>query len=120
MWELTIIKTILENPQYLDVVLDVLDISFFKYHNFELDLVLKGELNHPMILDILLDDEIKSLKNFEELKEELIIFLRKYYEIELKKINFQKNISFEQKAFYIRKYRDKISRLKRGELVSYE
>jgi DNA primase len=33
-------------------------------------------------------------------------------------VNFAHNISFEEKAFYIRKFRGKIAQLKRGELVS--
>ena len=36
------------------------------------------------------------------------------------KINLQQNISFEEKAFHIRKFRGKIAKLKRGELVNFE
>jgi len=50
---------------------------------------------------------------------ELITFLSRYYERELKKINLQANIPFEEKAFYIRKFRGKIATLKRGELVAF-
>jgi DNA primase len=40
--------------------------------------------------------------------------------MELKKVNLQTNMTFEKKAFYIRKFRGKITSLKRGELVSFE
>jgi len=60
-----------------------------------------------------------SLKDEEALKAELITFLTKHYERELKKVNLQSSISFEEKAFYIRKFRGKIAKLKRGELVSF-
>jgi len=38
------------------------------------------------------------------------------YERELRKVNIAQNISFEEKAFYIRKFRGKIAKLKRGQL----
>jgi len=118
MWELTIIKTILENPSLSDMILDVLDPSLLVFHKFEFDLAINGQKEHPLIMDILLDDSIKPLNDYESLKNELIAYLIKHYERELKKLNFQKNIPFEQKTFLIRKFRDKISRLKKGNLVS--
>ena len=118
MWELTIIKTILENPSLSDMILDVLDPSLLVFHRFEFDLAINGQKEHPLIMDILLDDSIKPLNDYESLKNELIAYLIKHYERELKKLNFQKNIPFEQKTFLIRKFRDKISRLKKGNLVS--
>ena len=120
MWELSIIKTILESPEFIDMILDAIDSSLFVKHRFEFELAVNKNKEHPAILDILLDDKIKSWKNFDEIKAELIIFLSRYYEKELKKINFKKDISFEEKSFLIRKYRDKIARLKKGELVVYE
>lgn len=36
-----------------------------------------------------------------------------YYEEELKKLNLQTQMPFEEKAFYIRKLRSKIAQLKR-------
>jgi len=68
---------------------------------------------------IAIDEQIKSLKDEEALKAELITFLSRYYERELKMINTQRDISFEQKAFYIRKFRGKIAKLKQGELVAF-
>jgi DNA primase len=118
LWELTLIKTVLEHEEFIDKILDVFDASLMQYHRFEFELALQNQKNHPKILDILLDDDIKALNSFEELKNELITFLIRHYERELKKINFSKDINFEKKAFFIRKFRDKITRLKKGELVS--
>jgi DNA primase len=118
LWELTIIKTVLENPSLIDTILDVLDPSLLQFHRFELELALQNQKEHPKIMEILLDDEIKPLESFEALKKELVTFLVRHYERELKKINFDKSLTFEKKAFLIRKIRDKISRLKRGELVT--
>lgn len=119
MWELTLIKTVLEHPEFIDQILDVLDPSLLQFHSHEFALALRGKFDEPMLMAISVDEQIRALKNEEALKAELISFLMKHYEREYKKVNMQKDISFEQKAFFIRKYRDKISQLKRGELVAY-
>jgi len=118
LWELTLIKTLIEHPEFIDMVLDVIDPALLQFHRYELDLVLQGKTEEPAIIRLTLDDEIRSLEDFESLKKELIPFLVRYYERELKKINFDKSIDFAKKAFLIRKFRDNIAQLKKGELVS--
>jgi len=118
MWELTLVKTVLEYPNLIDQILDVLDPSLLQFHAHEFSLALQGDSQAPEVMQILVDDTIKALKNEEDLKAELITFLMKYYERELKKVNMQSNISFEEKAFYIRKFRGNIMKLKQGKLVS--
>ncbi|MDY0122341.1 MAG: DNA primase [Sulfurimonas sp.] len=117
MWELTLIKTALEYPAFIEQILDVLDPSLLQFHSREFSLALQGKGDAPELMAIMIDESIKSLTNEEELKAELITFLTRHYERELKKINMQNSISFEEKAFYIRKFRGKIAKLKRGELV---
>ncbi|MEA2100097.1 MAG: DNA primase [Campylobacterota bacterium] len=119
MWELTLIKTVLEHPQFIDQILDVLDPSLLQFHSQEFTLALAGKTDEPSLMAILVDNTIVTLKDEESLKNELITFLSRYYERELKKINLQANIPFEEKAFYIRKFRGKIATLKRGELVAF-
>ncbi|MDA7817959.1 DNA primase [Sulfurimonas sp.] len=119
MWELSLIKTVLEKPHLIDQILDVLDPSLLQFHSYELGLALSGKLDEPQLMAISVDDMIKSLKDEEALKNELITFLTKHYERELKKVNMGQGISFEEKAFYIRKFRGKIAILKRGELVAF-
>ena len=120
MWELSLIKTVLEHPRLIDQILDVLDPSLLQFHSQEFASALQGENDNPYLMAISVDETIKSLKDEDELRAELITFLSRHYERELKKINLQQNISFEEKAFYIRKFRGKIAALKRGELVAYE
>lgn len=120
MWELALIKTVLEYPKFIDRILDVLDPSLLQFHSGEFRLALQGKFDHPSLMAISIDEQIKPLKDEEALKAELITFLIKHYEREYKKINLQKDISFEQKAFYIREYRGKILRLKKGELVAFK
>ncbi len=119
MWELSLIKTVLEKPHFIEQILDVLDPSILAFHSREFALALRGEREASELMAISVDESIRALPNEEALTAELITFLTRYYEKELKKINITQNITFEEKAFYIRKFRDKISKLKRGELVVF-
>lgn len=119
MWELSLIKTILEYPEYIDHILDVLSPSLLQFHSREFDMAIKGQKDAPEIMAILIDETIVPLKDEASLNAELITFLIKYYERELKKLQIQNSMSFEKKAFYIRKFRGTITRLKRGELVRF-
>ncbi|MCW8894548.1 MAG: DNA primase [Sulfurimonas sp.] len=120
MWELSLIKTVLEKPHLIDQMLDVLDPSLLQFHSYEFNLALQGKFDEPQLMAISVDEQIKPLKDEQALKNELITFLTKHYERELKKVNMQNDISFEEKAFYIRKFRGKIATLKRGELVAFK
>ena len=120
MWELSLIKTVLERPQLIEQILDVLDPSLLQFHSFEFSMAIQGKEEEPQLMAIAVDEQIKALKDADALKDELNAFLTKHYERELKKVNMQANISFEEKAFYIRKFRDKITQLKRGKLVSFK
>jgi DNA primase len=119
MWELSLVKTVLEHPRFIDQVLDVLDPSLLAFHSREFSQALHGQKDAPELMAILVDETINSLKDEESLKQELLTFLTKYYERELKKINTQSSVSFEEKAFLIRKLRGKIATLRKGELVSF-
>jgi len=120
MWELTLIKTVIEKPYLVDQILDVLDPSLLQFHSHEFSLALSGVLEAPELMEIRIDESIKVLEDEQALNAELITFLSRYYERELKKINHSKSITFEEKAFYIRKFRGKIAKLKQGELVAFK
>jgi len=119
MWELSLIKTVLEKPHLINQILDVLDPSLLQFHSYEFSLALSAKVDDPALMAIAVDEQINALKDEDALKAELLTFLTKYYERELKKVNMAHGISFEEKAFYIRKFRGKISTLKKGELVSF-
>ncbi len=116
-WEQMIIKTILEQPKFLDMLLDVIDATYFKFHSNEFNLLLNSAFDDASLVEILLDESVVSLKSEDELKSELIVFLIKHYEQLLKKLSASSGVSYEQKTFLIRKYRDNIATLKRGNLV---
>jgi len=119
MWELSLIKTIIEKPHFINQILDVIDPSLFQFHSREFSLALASKSDAPELMAIAIDETIVTLLDEDALNAELITFLSYYYERELRKVNLSQNISFEEKAFYIRKFRGKIAKLKRGELVGF-
>ncbi len=116
--ELALIKTLLSNPNLIDEVLDLIDSSMFSIHKEEFLLLIEGKTDDPRLLEIEIRDDIKEY-NKEDLKKQLSFFLIKYYNGVLKKV-IKSSLSFEERSFLIRKIRDKIERLKKGELVAYE
>ncbi len=119
IWELSLIKSMIEVPAVVENILDFLDPSQLHSHSQEFSLAINNQYEHPLLVKIMLNDSIKPFKE-EDLKNELLTFLTNYYNKELKKINQMKDISFEKKAFFIRSYREKINKLRRGELVPFQ
>ncbi len=113
MWELSIIKTVMEYPQMIDQILDVLDPSLLQFHQNELSLALAGNFDEPTLMAISVDESIKALQSSEALQAELTPFLIRHHERELKKIQMQQNMDYERKSFEIKRLRGKIAKLKR-------
>jgi len=116
--EEVIIKTLLKTPSLIDLVLDTMDSSMFKIHHEAFNALIKGK-EHEDLLRIELDDTIVVYEE-DELKKQLVYFLRRYYQKALDNIKNNDTLPFEKKMFFIRKYRGYINRLKQGELVQYE
>ncbi len=116
--EKSIIKTLLKTPSLIDLVLDVMDSSMFHTHKSAFEALINGYENSEL-LQIDFDDSIKIYSE-EELKKQLNYFLRRYYEKALDIIKKYDKLPLEKKIFYLRKYKDYIKQLKRGELVPYE
>lgn len=117
--ELTIIKTLLEEPHLIDTVLDMVDPSMFKTHYEEFSLLIQNEKDSPDLRKVLLWDDVKTFSE-EELRVALFNLTTIYYQDELKKVKKMTNIDYNHKIFLIRKIQDILIRLKKGELVSYE
>ncbi|MDD5212483.1 MAG: DNA primase, partial [Sulfuricurvum sp.] len=117
MWELSLIKTILERPQITDGLLDFLDASLLQYHGNEFTAAIANAADDPQLMAIMMDDRIHSFAGDEGLRAELMTFLSAHYTRELKKLASENSLSFDQKSYAIRQMREKIARLKRGELV---
>ena len=116
--ELTIIKTLLTKPNFIDTLLDTVDIQMFKTHNMELSLLLENEKEHPNLRRILLRDDIK-VYNEEELIASMINFLIGFYSAELLKVK-SSDMDYKNKSFAIRKIQENIFKLRQGKLVKYE
>lgn len=119
MLELTIIKTILSEPNLIDTVLDTIDNSMFKTHHEEFLLLLENQLDHPKLRRISLWEDIK-IYDEKELIASMVAFLYHYYNEKFQEIKNSKTMNYEQKQFLIRKIQEKMMKLKKGELVPYE
>lgn len=115
--ELCIIKSILEKPQRLDAVLDIIDSSMFEAHKNEFELVL-SDITNISLNSIVLNEKLENYDD-ERLNQELLTLLYKFYANKLTAISYDKDLDFKQKANLIRKVKDNISQLKQGKLVSY-
>ena len=115
--ELCIIKSILEKPQRLDAVLDIVDSSMFEAHKYELELLLL-DMSDISLNSIVLNEKLENYDD-DRLNQELLTLLYKFYANKLTAISYDKDLDFKQKANLIRKIKDNINQLKKGKLVSY-
>ncbi|CAM3403346.1 DNA primase [Arcobacter aquimarinus] len=115
--ELCIIKSILEKPKRLDLVLDIVDTSMFEFHKNEFELVLT-DIENPSLNSIILNEKLENYDD-ERLNQELLTLVYKFYTNKLTAISYDKSLDFKQKANLIRKIKDNIYQLKQGKLVSY-
>ena len=118
VWELSLIKSMMEHPALGDQILDYISADMLQFHGYEFDLVLQQKFDDPQLMAISLNESIPSYSDEQALHNELITFLTQHYNRKLKKILTQQHDSFEKKSFLIREIRGKISMLKRGQLVT--
>ncbi len=117
--ELSMIKTILSNPAVLDRVFDIVGAEVFRVHSYEFSLVAREAFDHPDLMGIAIRDDILELDE-ESLKKQLRLFLIKHYNESLRIVSRNRDISAEKKNFLLRKIKENLQKLKRGELVAYE
>ncbi len=118
VWELSLIKSMMENPALGDQILDYISSDMLHFHPFEFDMVVQQQFDHPQLMAIALNEGIQGFPDEQSLHKELITFLTQHYNRKLKKVLTQQHDSFEKKSFLIREIRGKISTLKRGQLVT--
>jgi len=118
--QLGILKTLLENPELIDTVLNVVDVNMFGQYAGLFSALLAGEKEHPQLVGLSVDETFQVM-NEEELKNVLRNFLIKYYDMKLKNVVADSSVPFAKKSFIIRKIKtDIIPKLKRGELVTFD
>jgi len=118
VWELSLIKSMMENPALGNQILDYISVDMLQFHPFEFDLVIQQKFDDPHLMAIALNESIKSYTDEQSLHNELITFLTQHYNRKLKKVLTQQHDSFEKKSFLIREIRGKIATLKQGKLVT--
>lgn len=120
MMELSLLKTIAEKPTYLDLILDRCDdrLVFKKYQNL-VNAIKNNNFEDNNLKRILLNDSIKICSE-DELQKSISNILIDIYNKNMEQIKSSKELPFEIKGFYLRKSQDSISRLRQGELLTYE
>ncbi len=118
--QLGILKTLIEKPELIDMVLNVVDVSMFGQYAGLFSALLEGQKEHPQLVGLSVDETFQVMDE-EELKNVLQNFLIKHYDIKLKNVVSDTSIPFAKKSFLIRKIKtDIIPKLKRGELVTFD
>ena len=114
--EASIIKTLYENPNLMNEIIEYLTPEMFNTHFEELDAVYKEEFDNPKLLEIILRDDIKTL-DIKTLKNQIRKLLIPYYQKKQLEIKYNKNLNNEEKMHYLKEINLKLLKLKKGELV---
>jgi len=118
--QLSILKTLLENRDFIDILLDVAKPSIFGNYTSLLESIIREERDNSNLIALMLDDNIKIMQE-DEFKKTLTSFLFRYYSKKLRTITSDESISLAKKSFLIRKIKmDIMPRLKQGELVPFQ
>lgn len=120
-----ILAYILDDNSLLDFALDYVDSNAFFVHKMGFEALLRGEMTHPSLTTILSNPQIMILqeepdRKMESFKKELILLIVRYNQALLDFVQRDEKLSFAQKSIKIREIRNKILRLKEGELIPYE
>lgn len=117
--EKIIIKSVLEDKNLLDFVLNYLEPQMFHSENPAYQKLLQGQLESPELIGILLDSKIKP-QNKEKLKQQIIMILYRHYDEQKKSLLQDHSLTLREKAFLLRKYQKYLDDLKKGDLILYE
>jgi len=118
--QLNILKTVLENKNFIDILLEVTEPSMFGKYSTLLESIIQGDKDNPNIMALTLDENIKVMQE-EEFTKALTSFLFGYYSKKLRGISSDESIPLIKRSFLIRKIKmDILPRLKQGELVAFQ
>jgi len=114
--EAGIIKTLYENPQIMDSVIEYLSPEIFKTHSYELKEVYKENFEDSKLLEIVLRDDIKTL-DINSLKNQIRKILIPYYQNKILQIRLDPSIQGEKKIHLLKEMNLKLQKIKKGEFV---
>ena len=92
--ELCIIKSILDEPRRLDIVLDKIDKSMFEHHQEEFEELL-NDINSSSLNKIILNDKLESYDEV-QLNRELLVLLHKFYSNKLLTLSYDNSMNFKE------------------------
>ena len=113
--ELSIIKTLMEHDEYLDMVLKIISPDIFQTHLNEFNIFLQNK-HDESLRGLLLQDNVKVYSK-EELENQLMFLLIPYYNKKLQYITNNKEIDFKEKTRKIRIIKENIQHLKQKNLT---
>ncbi len=114
--ELSIIKTILDNPMLLEVVKNELQPDMFETHAHEYNMLLE-DINDPNLHGLMLNEHIISYTQ-EELDNQLKILLVPYYKKRLQQLKFDETMDFKIKARKTVELKHKLIELNQKKLIA--
>lgn len=119
--ECTLIFTLIENPEWIDIAAEYIDSSVFMHYAKEYILLLQGKKaqEDKDLRSIWLNSNLKAIRNIKEFKEHLRILITQAYKKDLQMIN-KLNTDPKQKLETLVTIRNKLTKLLQGELISYE
>ncbi len=118
--QLSILKTLIEKPQFIDTVLNVMDSDMFGTYAGLFTAIITAQHTHPGIVGLSVDENFQVM-NEEELAQALIQLLTLHYMEKLKSIPKDMTMETQKKAFLVKKIKmDILPRLKKGELVAVD
>lgn len=118
--QLSILKTLIEKPHFIDNVLSVMDITMFGAYAGLFTAIINVDNTHPGLVGLSVDENFEVM-NEHELNHALIQLLTIHYMEKLKSIPRDISMVPQKKAFLVKKIKmDILPRLKKGELVAFD
>ncbi len=117
---LSLLKTLIEFPQRIDLVLDVLESEILGNYAELFSTIVHGKTEESNVIALSMDERYHAMEET-EFKESLLRLLEVYYTQKSRTIHKDPNLSYAQKFHIKRKIQlDILPRLKRGEFVKPE
>lgn len=113
--ELSLIKTVLDNPELIEMVKRELQPEMFEVHATEYKMLLENP-NDPFFIKYMLNEHIISYTK-ETLSKQLSLKLIPYYKKQLQQLNFNVNMEYREKAILTRKIKYKLIDLNSKKLI---
>jgi DNA primase len=113
--ELSIIKTVLDNSEYLQIVKNELTAEMFEVHSAEYNMML-NDPNDPSLIGLMLNEHVIAY-SIEELNNQITMILVPYYTKKILQTKFDENLNFREKAIKNRTLQYKLREIKSKKLI---